>query len=97
LGIAVFIQILFIILTIGLLISIHEVAHVIAAKLLGLSVKKIGIAYSPIPHPYVEVEFPRKIKARLIYLFAGAFTTQILFFINYVGDLGKVSHSRKSF
>ena len=92
-----FIQILFIILTIGLLISIHEVAHVIAAKLLGLSVKKIGIAYSPIPHPYVEVEFPRKIKARLIYLFAGAFTTQILFFINYVGDLGKVSHSRKSF
>lgn len=79
-------QLLFISLTICLLIVIHELAHIIAAKLLGLTIQKVGIAYSPMPHAYVKVDFPRKVKSRLIYLFAGAFATQILFFINYVNN-----------
>ncbi|AFM03706.1 hypothetical protein Fleli_1272 [Bernardetia litoralis DSM 6794] len=80
------IQLLLISLSISLLIVIHELAHIIAAKILGLTIQKVGVAYSPMPHAYVKVDFPRKVKSRLIYLFAGAFATQVLFFISYANN-----------
>jgi hypothetical protein len=81
-----FLQLLLISLSITALITLHELAHIVAAKALGLTIQKVGVAYTPMPHAYVKVDFPRKVTSRLIYLFAGAFTTQILFFVSYANN-----------
>lgn len=62
-----------------LLMLLHELGHVIAAKYLGLSIKKIGIQKKPYPHFFVAVSWPYSNKAKNIYLFAGIVFTLSLF------------------
>ncbi|MDV3566844.1 hypothetical protein CMT56_15740 [Elizabethkingia anophelis] len=60
---------------------LHELGHVIAAKYLSLHVKKVGFQMKPYPHFYVAASWPRTIRAKNIYLFAGSFVTICLFIL----------------
>lgn len=73
-----------------ILMILHELGHVITAKLLGLKVYAVGIQWKPYPHFFVAAEWPKKQSKRLIYLFSGTFITLLLFISCYsVGWFGK--------
>jgi len=63
------------------LMILHELGHIIAAKFLGLEVKKVGFQMKPYPHFYVAAQWPRTNRDRYIYLFSGMVVTLILFLI----------------
>lgn len=64
-----------------LLLFTHELGHFLSAKILGLTVSKVGISLVPIFHPYVEVENVPNRSAKLFFLFSGPLMTLVLFFI----------------
>jgi hypothetical protein len=68
-------------LVISLLIF-HELGHVVAAKIMGLEIKKIGVSLKPYPHVFVAVEWAREKLKRYIFLFSGTTVTITLFFIS---------------
>lgn len=65
------------------LMFLHELGHVLFAKLLGLKVYKVGFQWSPYPHFFVAADWPKQQLKRLIYLFSGSLITVTLFFISY--------------
>jgi len=73
--------ILEIILFFIILMFLHEAGHVLSAKILGLSVRKVGVSIKPYPHFYVSVDWPHKIQQKYLYLFAGMFSTLTIFCI----------------
>lgn len=54
-----------------LLILLHELGHVAAAKLLGIPIDRVGVSAFPVPHFYVAIQWPRATRDRNIYLLAG--------------------------
>ena len=53
-----------------ILLFLHELGHVISAKILGLKIKKISFLFNPYPHFFVAVSWPNNNKERMIYLFS---------------------------
>lgn len=74
-------EILWTTLFVGGLIVLHETGHVIAAKLMRLSILKVGVQFKPYPHAYVSVKWPLNALKRFIYLFSGSAMTLLLFSI----------------
>ncbi len=64
-----------------LFLIIHELGHVIAAKLMAIPIQKIGASLSPYPHLYVSVSWPRSKLKKYIYLFAGMTLILLIFTI----------------
>jgi len=58
-------------LCLGFLLVVHELGHVIAAKILGLNILKVGFTLKPVPHAYVKVDWPKKKNKRTIFLMSG--------------------------
>ena len=65
-----------------ILLFLHELGHVISAKILGLKIKNISFLFKPYPHFFVAVSWPNNNKERMIYLFSGVFITLSLFAIS---------------
>jgi hypothetical protein len=72
-------ELLWVPIFIALFLTIHEMGHVLAAKLLKLHLVKIGFTRKPMPHVFVEVEWPKKRNERLVFLLSGFTTIAILF------------------
>jgi len=72
-------KLLLLIILVLWLVFFHELGHVISAKLLRLSIQKIGLQFKPYPHFYVAVEWPKNVLHKYIYLFSGTFITILLF------------------
>lgn len=64
------------------LVMIHELGHVISAKLLGLPIQRIGFQFKPYPHFYVAVKWPKNRMQKFVYLFSGTSFTLVLFVIS---------------
>ncbi len=64
------------------LLALHECGHIISARILGLSVSKIGLAKSPVIHPYIEVKDVPDNYVKFIFLYSGPFVTLTLFFVS---------------
>lgn len=58
--------VLFIMFLFGL-VFFHELGHIISAKLLQLSIQKIGFRLKPYPHFFVAVKWPRTKLQKFIY------------------------------
>ena len=64
-----------IILFIILLIVLHELAHIVCARVLGIPIQRIGLTTSPYPHIYVLIKWPKESRKKYCYLYAGTFIT----------------------
>jgi hypothetical protein len=53
------------------LIILHELGHVICAKLQGQKIRGVGVTRKPYPHFYVAIDWPRDTQKKLVYLFSG--------------------------
>jgi len=73
------IELIFAFLIIVVLMTTHELGHVIAAKFLRLRIITIGFRKNPIPFPYVEVERTLDMRKTTIFYFAGIAVTIVLF------------------
>ncbi|MDE5420803.1 hypothetical protein L3073_01135 [Ancylomarina sp. DW003] len=62
-----------------LFMIIHESGHVIAAKMMGIPIQKIGASLKPYPHLYVSVSWPHSKFKKYTYLFAGMALTWLIF------------------
>lgn len=58
---------------------LHELGHILAAKVVGLNVNKVGFQSKPYPHFYVAAQWPRNRRERYIYLLSGMAVTLIFF------------------
>lgn len=67
-------------------LTVHELGHIAAARLLNLYLQKVGFSMSPFPHVFVEVTWPRKKKQRTIFLMSGFLT--IVALLSLVLSLG---------
>ncbi len=68
-----------------ILLVLHEVGHIIAAKTLHLSIEKVGFSWKPVPRMFVSIidnNIPTN--KRLIYLLSGTLMTSFLFLIFYI-------------
>lgn len=65
-----------ILLLLLLFITVHELGHVIFARIFQLKITKIGFAIKPIPHFRVAVKWPVQKTKRILYVMSG-----FLFFI----------------
>lgn len=70
-------------LLIFFLLLLHELGHIISAKIMGLSIKKIGVSSKPYPHVFVAVQWAKERIKRYIYLFSGTAVTLTLFLISF--------------
>ncbi|QZT35894.1 hypothetical protein K5X82_11375 [Halosquirtibacter xylanolyticus] len=61
----------------AVIMLLHELGHVISAKLMGLPIIDFGIKSKPYPHLYVSTERPSNDTQRFIYLSAGMISTLI--------------------
>lgn len=61
---------------------LHELGHILAAKHLGLDIKKVGFQTKPYPHFFVAASWPHTNKEKNIYLFAGIATTLCLLLLS---------------
>ena len=77
------ITVLFVFLLVVALLILHELGHIVAAKIMNLEIKKIGFSLKPYPHAFVAVEWTREKLKRYIYLFSGSTVTLLLFFVSY--------------
>jgi hypothetical protein len=70
------IQIIWILLISTLTLFLHEVGHYISAKILHLTIKKIGVTTKPFPRVYVAViDYGISLTKRTIYLASGNVVT----------------------
>ncbi len=76
-----------IVITLVFLIFFHEIGHIISAKLLKLSILRMGFRMRPYPSFVVQIQWPSKIKRSLIFLFAGNFVTILLLIVAYFTSL----------
>lgn len=67
-------DLLFIPVLLAAFLTIHELGHIAAAKMMNLYLQKVGFSMSPFPHVFVEVTWPRKKKERTIFLMSGFLT-----------------------
>ncbi|MEM1324063.1 MAG: hypothetical protein AAGG75_27625 [Bacteroidota bacterium] len=64
-----------------LLLTVHELGHIVSAKLLQMPIKKVGFTTVPFPHVFVSVNWPREKNKRTLYLMSGFATTLSIFAI----------------
>lgn len=69
-----------------LLIVFHELGHIASAKILKLSIQKIGFQLKPYPHFYVAIQWPKTKLQKYIYLFSGTFITLCLLSFSFYHD-----------
>ncbi len=69
-----------------ILTLLHEIGHVIAAKILRLKINKIGFSIRPFPHIFVAVRWPFKYGQSLIYLFSGFAMYAFIFIVCWAND-----------
>tara|TARA_B110001469_G_C9547523_1_gene271718 strand:+ start:259 stop:744 length:486 start_codon:yes stop_codon:yes gene_type:complete len=74
-----------------ILLILHELGHIIVAKILNLPIQKIGFLLRPYPHFYVTVKWPQKRQYAFIYLFSGTFVTMTLFIISIINNFFNLS------
>ncbi len=74
-------------LCLGVLLVIHELGHVIAAKILGLNILKVGFTLKPVPHAYVKVDWPKKRNERTIFLLSGFAINLILLALSFLSGI----------
>jgi hypothetical protein len=72
--------VIYTIITIGFLMCLHELSHIVTAMFLNLKLKKVGVTLKPLPHVYVSVseEGVSNMK-RYIFLLSGNLFTFTLF------------------
>lgn len=75
--------ILFILGVMAVLVFLHELGHLAAAKLLNLKITSFGITMKPIPHPYVAINWSSNRRKVLIFFFAGMPVTVLLFAVMF--------------
>lgn len=63
------------------LVFFHELGHVVSARILNLSIQRVGFQYKPYPHFFVAVKWPRTKFKRYIYLFSGSIIAILLFIV----------------
>ena len=68
-----------VIVLVGLLLLMHEAGHLVAARLLGLRVEKVGFSLKPWPHPFVSVMDVADNYRKVVFLSAGLAVTVVLF------------------
>ncbi len=83
---------IYIILTIILLMTIHELSHIFMAKACGMKINKVGFAFKPLPHVYVSViEGGASVLKRAFFMLCGNATTIIIFVIGILNfNISKV-------
>ncbi|MDC1105649.1 hypothetical protein OAT16_03025 [Prolixibacteraceae bacterium] len=59
----------------AVLMLLHELGHVISARILGLPIIDFGLKWKPYPHLYVSTQRPSNDIQRFIYLSAGIVST----------------------
>lgn len=65
-----------------ILLILHELGHIVTAKILRLQIFNIGFLFKPYPHFYVAIKWPKRKLQKYLYLFSGTFITLCLFFIS---------------
>ena len=75
------------IIVVLLLLLLHELGHVLAAKALGLSIEKVGFTLRPWPHPFVAVRNVSDDYRKVVFLSAGLGCTLLLFAAAWASDL----------
>ncbi len=78
---------LLIILLYMLFLLLHEIGHILCAKILKLQIDKTGINLIPIPHLYVAVSNIPSIIYRNMFFFSGVTVTAILLVIIWLAGL----------
>lgn len=71
----------------SIFMMLHEMGHVLAAKIFELKIVKLGINILPIPHVFIVVDSPPQKNVQLIFYFAGFFVTLELFLVLWLTDL----------
>lgn len=72
-------QILLFLIFLFTLMCFHELGHILIAKILNLSVQKIGFHIKPYLHFFVAVKYPKNNLHKYVFLFSGSFLTILLF------------------
>lgn len=72
-------KVLFVLFLVISLLVLHELGHILAAKILKLEIKKVGLSLKPYPHAFVAIEWTKVNFKRYIYLFSGFAVTVVLF------------------
>ena len=73
-----------------LFLALHELGHIIAAKLMKLEIEKVGFTWKPVPHPYVSVLNVKSDKQRILFLIAGPIITLSIFILLFAfGQLSR--------
>ncbi len=70
-------------LSMFILLLMHELAHIVMAKLICAKIDSVGF----FPHPYVAIENPKTLINKILYLAAGLMSTLTLFLICYCSEL----------
>ncbi|MBN1483053.1 hypothetical protein EH223_14105 [candidate division KSB1 bacterium] len=68
-------------------ILVHEMGHVITAKIFGLNIIKMGIKIVPIPHAFIIVDSTEKKFVQLLFYFSGFIVTIAVFVGLWIANL----------
>lgn len=71
-------SIVLVVLCLVLTMAIHEVAHVICAKILGKKILRVGLSFRPLPHFFITIDGFLGNRERMLYLLSGVGTVSIL-------------------
>lgn len=74
----IFIQTFFFI---GVLLLLHEMGHVISAKIMNIPIERVGFNLKPIPNFNVSIKWPREKRKGFYFLFSGTLSTITIAFI----------------
>lgn len=64
-------QIIIVLFFVQLFIVLHELGHWLAARIMKLTVLRVGFTLKPYPHFFVAVVWPTDRQKRIVFLFAG--------------------------
>ena len=73
-----------------ILLCLHELGHVVAAKVLDLSIEKVGFSLKPWPHPFVAVRNVSDGYRKVVFLSAGLGCTLLLFAIAFASGMLRI-------
>jgi hypothetical protein len=65
----------------ALLFALHQVGHLVSARLMGLPVPKVKLSSQPLPHPYAIAFRTTDRKKQLVYILSGVGVSVSLFVV----------------